>query len=280
MAEPVVFDKETCQSVLLGNPHELHALEEEGHYAGDHGEELWLSEGCLLFDRSDEAKTIREVFEFAEIYDWYGDAKDNEPQEDEAVSLLGEKSKEMAYALGIPLCCDIVSAKRIDSDHFEKVRKIVEMTTVKPEEERTFFYQIDLTASAGGVPILSQYSSATGEYVGNLVEEPVLIRFLYKDQELMACEMMGCTTPTMVENQTYDLTTEAALDALHEYFSEIIFEGMLNIQTIYPSYQLRFEFSYDQLLWEPLWCYEGELIYPDEQREKILVLLTTERRAA
>ena len=91
--------------------------------------------------------------------------------------------------------------------------------------------------------------------------------------------MIGCTQPTMVENQTYDFAAESSTKPLQAYFSEIIFDGELFIHTIYPAYCLTKDYTSDRFLFEPVWCYEGEVLYPHERRDSIHVFLSAERKA-
>lgn len=275
LAEPVQFDGEVCQRVFLGTTSDPERTDDSGYYCGESGEELWISEGDLLFYRNEEAKEICDMLELA----IQGEVDDASHKENETVALLSETSREIAFALGISIPCDVASVKSIPSVAFNQIAKDLQFNVINALPENTIYYQIDLVPSIEGIPVLSPYTFYSGNYVVEKPTEMVLLRFVYERNELIACRMIGCTQPTMVEGRTYDFEADLSIKPLQTYFSEILFDGELYIYTIYPAYCLTRDDVNDLFELEPVWCYEGEVMYPNEHREGIHVFLSAERKA-
>lgn len=275
LAEPVQFDEEICQRVFWGKPSDPQLTNEPGYCCGENGEELWISEGDLLFYRNERAKEICDMLELAAQWE----AGDASHKESEILALLSEKSREMAFALGVPIPCDVASVKVISSASLNKIAQDLQFDVVNLTRTNSNYYQIDLLPHLEGIPILSPYAFYPESYVVEEPAEMVLLRFVYEQNELIACRMIGCTQPTMLENQTYDFAAESSTKPLQAYFSEIIFDGELFIHTIYPAYCLTKDYTSDRFLFEPVWCYEGEVLYPHERRDSIHVFLSAERKA-
>ena len=274
VVDNVSFNEEICSRIFLDNQSIKHDSKYAGYYHDDNGGELWVSKGNLLFYCDDDMKDICEILEFTQ---------ETEPEncvtcraDDKKIDVMIDTAKKIMNSIGIPSFYNKINAEIIYFNESNKLSSHSQFSEITDNKLGSSYYQIDFIPIIRGIQTLSHYNLSN--CIGDLSNEMVLIRFIFDDFQLKACRIIGCTNIKMVENRAYDLTSDSAIRILKSYFSDIIFNGTINIEEIYPAYQLRYDYANEEYFLDLIWCYNGKVHYFEGENEEILILLSSERK--